>query len=84
MATISDFDDRERDDSGNDTKVVDTSTDRPDRDPDLDLAASAAGDSVADNASVVTNPRKRKKSSRASVFVLCVSVHLTLCLSRDS
>lgn len=41
-----------------------------DRDPDLDLAVSVAGDSVAGNLSAATNPRKRKKSSRASVPVI--------------
>lgn len=66
MATISDFDDRERGDSGNgdDSKVADI--DLLDQDPDLDLtAASVAGDSVAGNPPTATNPRKRKKSSRA-------------------
>lgn len=42
-----------------------------DRDPDQDLATSVAGDSVAGtNTGVAANPRKRKKSSRASVSVL--------------
>lgn len=40
-----------------------------DRDPEQDLAASVAGDSVAGTTTgPATNPRKRKKSSRASVF----------------
>lgn len=71
MATISDFDDRERDHSGNgdDSKVNDMNL--PDGDPDPDLAA--AEDSVAGNPSTATNPRKRKKSSRALVSLTHMS-----------
>ncbi|KAF3767464.1 hypothetical protein M406DRAFT_251945 [Cryphonectria parasitica EP155] len=39
-----------------------------DREPDLDTAASVAGDSVAGTVSAPANPRKRKKSSRACDF----------------
>lgn len=50
-----------------------------DRDAEQDLAASIAGDSVAGtNAGAPANPRKRKKSSRASVtfsFVLPRLIH---------
>lgn len=62
MATVSDFEDREREDSGNgdgDDKIIGMSM--RDRNPDLD----ATGDSVAGNPPPATNPRKRKKSSRA-------------------
>lgn len=44
-----------------------------DQDPDQDLAASVAGDSVAGTTTgPATNPRKRKKSSRASVSTFSV------------
>ncbi|CAN8103072.1 unnamed protein product [Discula destructiva] len=69
MATISDYDHREREDSGHDTtRAIGMTTHMPDRDPDQDLAASVAGDSVAGNPAAATNPRKRKKSSRACDF----------------
>lgn len=59
-------------DQGGDISAMSAAADAAavDREPDLDTAASIAGDSVADNtiASAPTNPRKRKKSSRASVY----------------
>lgn len=72
--SMSDLDDRERErehsatGNGNGNGIGDDlKIDAPEPDPDLDLAVSVAGDSVAGNASAATNPRKRKKSSRASV-----------------
>jgi len=74
MATVSDFDDRERDDSGNGDDPRGANTNLPDRDPDEDqVAASIAGDSATGNPPTATNPRKRKKSSRASVSL----IHIT-------
>lgn len=70
--SMSDLDDRERghSDNGNGNgNGDDLKIDVPDREPDLDLAVSVAGDSVAGNPSAATNPRKRKKSSRASVLL---------------
>lgn len=66
--SISDLDDRERDREHSGNGIGDDlKNDVPDPDPDMDLAVSVAGDSVTGNASAPTNPRKRKKSSRASV-----------------
>lgn len=76
---MSDFDDLRdgrdsRDDGSNgdgdrDPDTIAASISVADREPDLDLAASVAGDSVAGTtaATAPVNPRKRKKSSRASV-----------------
>lgn len=53
-----------------------------DRDPDQDLAASVAGDSVAGtNTATTTNPRKRKKSSRALVPLFLSSALRLVCMS---
>lgn len=53
-------------DDGN--RISPASNPAADRDPDQDLAASVAGDSVAGTTTAAAaNPRKRKKSSRASV-----------------
>lgn len=78
--SVSDLDDRDRErehsatgnSNGNSNGASngagdDLKIDGPDPDADLDLAVSVAGDSVAGNASTAANPRKRKKSSRASV-----------------
>lgn len=77
---MSDMDEM-RDDVGGDSgngDAIDVGT--ADREPDLEMAASnasVAGDSVAGNSTAApANPRKRKKSSRASVDHVSMFIYL--------
>lgn len=91
---MSDMDETQDDVGGGNGDTVDVNI--ADREPDLEMAASnasVAGDSVAGTSTIApANPRKRKKSSRASVYlssspstyILCQMACFTLTPETDS